>query len=54
MLSMIGVKADALGILTMYLDKKSYEEAGLMGKPYGSKGRLSVKTRWGRLLFLSQ
>ncbi|KAF4962079.1 hypothetical protein FSARC_9813 [Fusarium sarcochroum] len=34
------------GILTMYVDKETYERAGLSGKPYGSKGGRGSKPRW--------
>ncbi|RYO93524.1 hypothetical protein DL764_007973 [Monosporascus ibericus] len=34
------------GLLTMYLDKETYERAGLVGKPYGVKGRRGLKPRW--------
>ncbi|KAM0286451.1 hypothetical protein ACHAQH_000877 [Verticillium albo-atrum] len=34
------------GLLTMYLDKETYERAGLVGKPYGAKGKRSLKPRW--------
>lgn len=36
------------GTLTMYLDKEAYERAGLVGKPYGVKGRRCGKPRWGK------
>ena len=32
----------------MYLDKESYEKAGLVGKPQGPKGTRGTKPRWGR------
>ncbi|KAI0018469.1 ribonuclease P 40kDa subunit-domain-containing protein [Xylariomycetidae sp. FL0641] len=35
-----------IGTLTMYLDKETYERAGLVGKPYGVKGRRGTKPRW--------
>lgn len=31
----------------MYLDKETYERAGLTGRPHGSKGSRGVKPRWG-------
>ncbi|ROT36729.1 ribonuclease P 40kDa subunit [Sodiomyces alkalinus F11] len=34
------------GLLTMYLDKETYERAGLVGKPHGAKGGRGVKPRW--------
>ncbi|KAM0325719.1 hypothetical protein ACHAQA_007019 [Verticillium albo-atrum] len=34
------------GLLTMYMDKETYERAGLVGKPYGVKGKRSLKPRW--------
>ncbi|KAI3331604.1 ribonuclease P 40kDa subunit [Xylariaceae sp. AK1471] len=34
------------GKLTMYLDKETYERAGLVGKPYGVKGARGLKPRW--------
>ncbi|CAN8101714.1 unnamed protein product [Discula destructiva] len=34
------------GRLTMYLDKGTYERAGLVGKPYGAKGNRGLKPRW--------
>ncbi|KAG9248393.1 ribonuclease P 40kDa subunit [Calycina marina] len=34
------------GILTLYLDKESYEKAGLVGKPDGVKGKRGTKPRW--------
>lgn len=30
----------------MYLDKATYERAGLVGKPYGAKGARGLKPRW--------
>jgi ribonuclease P/MRP protein subunit RPP40 len=35
-----------LGILTLHLDKESYERAGLAGKPEGVKGTRGTKPRW--------
>ncbi|KAG9232067.1 ribonuclease P 40kDa subunit [Amylocarpus encephaloides] len=34
------------GILTMHLDKESYERAGIVGKPEGVKGKRGTKPRW--------
>ncbi|KAI5867349.1 ribonuclease P 40kDa subunit [Durotheca rogersii] len=34
------------GVLTMYLDRETYERAGLVGKPYGVKGKRGLKPRW--------
>ncbi|KAI8623657.1 ribonuclease P 40kDa subunit [Xylariaceae sp. FL1651] len=34
------------GVLRMYLDKETYERAGLVGKPYGVKGGRGLKPRW--------
>ncbi|KAH9988644.1 ribonuclease P 40kDa subunit [Xylariaceae sp. FL0662B] len=34
------------GVLTMYLDKETYERAGLVGKPHGVKGKRGPKPRW--------
>ncbi|ROV89802.1 hypothetical protein VSDG_08586 [Cytospora chrysosperma] len=34
------------GQLTMFLDKETYERAGLVGKPYGAKGTRGLKPRW--------
>ncbi|KAJ4385422.1 hypothetical protein N0V93_009850 [Gnomoniopsis smithogilvyi] len=34
------------GKLTLYLDKETYERAGLVGKPYGAKGDRGLKPRW--------
>ncbi|KAF7545426.1 hypothetical protein G7Z17_g9178 [Cylindrodendrum hubeiense] len=34
------------GTLTMYLEKETYERAGLVGKPYGAKGGRGLKPRW--------
>lgn len=30
----------------MYLDRETYERAGLVGKPHGAKGARSGKPRW--------
>ncbi|KFA63918.1 hypothetical protein S40285_03779 [Stachybotrys chlorohalonatus IBT 40285] len=34
------------GVLNMYLDKETYERAGLPGKPQGPKGSRGEKPRW--------
>ncbi|KAK4226670.1 ribonuclease P 40kDa subunit-domain-containing protein [Podospora fimiseda] len=34
------------GVLTMYLDRETYERAGLVGKPHGVKGKRGLKPRW--------
>lgn len=34
------------GILTLSLDKESYERAGLVGKPGGAKGARGARARW--------
>jgi ribonuclease P/MRP protein subunit RPP40 len=31
----------------MFLDKETYERAGLVGKPHGVKGKRGLKPRWG-------
>ena len=36
------------GVLTLYLDKESYERAGIVGKPDGVKGGRGTKPRWGK------
>ncbi|KAF5588698.1 ribonuclease P MRP subunit POP1 [Fusarium pseudocircinatum] len=38
--------ARCLSILTMFVDKETYERAGLVGKPYGAKGGRGSKPRW--------
>lgn len=38
------------GILTLHLDKESYERAGLVGKPDGAKGKRGTKPWWGTCL----
>lgn len=40
------------GILTMYLDRETYERAGLVGRPHGVKGKRSGKPRWGKFFFV--
>lgn len=39
-----------LGILTLSLDKESYERAGLVGKPDGVEGARGTRARWGECL----
>ena len=34
------------GKLTLYLEKETYERAGLVGKPHGAKGNRGLKPRW--------
>ena len=36
------------GLLTLYLDKETYERAGLVGKPHGVKGKRNLKPRWSK------
>ena len=36
-----------LGNLKIFLDKETYERAGLVGKPHGVKGKRGLKPRWG-------
>ena len=31
----------------MFVDKETYERAGLVGKPHGAKGKRGLKPRWG-------
>jgi ribonuclease P/MRP protein subunit RPP40 len=38
------------GQLKMFLDKETYERAGLVGKPYGIKGKRGLKPKWGQSL----
>ena len=40
------------GNLTMFLDRETYERAGLVGKPHGVKGKRGTKPRWGMLVHL--
>ncbi|KAF3766753.1 hypothetical protein M406DRAFT_39069 [Cryphonectria parasitica EP155] len=35
-----------IGQLTMFLEKETYERAGLVGKPYGAKGNRGLRPRW--------
>lgn len=37
-----------IGLLTMHLDKESYERAGLVGVPDGVKGKRGTKPWWGK------
>lgn len=37
------------GVLTLALDKESYERAGLVGKPDGVKGKRGTRPRWSEL-----
>lgn len=39
------------GILTLHLDKESYERSGLVGKPEGIKGKREHRPRWSRFYF---
>ncbi|QGI64744.1 hypothetical protein CEK26_008698 [Fusarium fujikuroi] len=43
-----GIQMDQIlgGVLTMFVDKETYERAGLVGKPYGAKGGRGSKPRW--------
>lgn len=36
------------GILTLFLDKESYERAGIVGRPDGVKGKRGTKPRWSK------
>lgn len=36
------------GHLTMFLDRESYERAGLVGQPHGSKGNRGLRSRWSK------
>lgn len=45
--SKTAVADDEKGILTLKLDKESYERAGLVGKPDGCKGKRGARSRWG-------
>ncbi len=38
------------GKLTMFLDRETYERAGLVGKPHGAKGKRGLKPRWSAYL----
>ncbi|KAG7287673.1 hypothetical protein NEMBOFW57_007186 [Staphylotrichum longicolle] len=35
----------------MFLDKETYERAGLVGKPHGVKGQRGLKPRWAWFAF---
>ena len=41
------------GKLTMYLEKETYERAGIVGKPNGAKGKRANKPRWSKLSYPS-
>lgn len=43
----ISTLTDSSGNLKMFLDKETYERAGLVGKPHGVKGKRGLKPRWG-------
>ncbi|EFX00359.1 ribonuclease p protein subunit [Grosmannia clavigera kw1407] len=34
------------GLLTMFLDRESYERTGLVGRPHGAKGGRGLRSRW--------
>jgi ribonuclease P/MRP protein subunit RPP40 len=36
------------GMLTMYLERETYERAGLVGQPHGVKGKRGLKPRWSK------
>ena len=38
--------ADITGKLTLFVDRETYERAGLVGKPQGVKGGRHLKPRW--------
>ena len=38
-----------IGILTMYIERETYERAGLVGRPFGVKGNRGLRPRWGKL-----
>lgn len=42
-----------IGILSLHLDKESYERAGIVGKPEGVKGGRGTKPRWGKIQYKS-
>ena len=42
------------GILTLTLDKETYERAGINGKPDGVKGNRGTKPRWSAYFFIFQ
>jgi ribonucleases P/MRP protein subunit RPP40 len=37
------------GKLTMYLEKESYERAGVVGQPHGVKGKRGLRPRWSQI-----
>lgn len=43
-------KTGALGVLTLELDKSTYERAGLVGKAIRSGDRKHIKSRYSRCL----
>lgn len=45
-----GAKTGALGVLTLELDKSTYERAGLVGKAIRSGDRKHIKSRYSRHL----
>ncbi len=36
----------------MFLDRETYERAGLVGKPHGVKGKRGLKPRWSKLVLV--
>jgi ribonuclease P/MRP protein subunit RPP40 len=38
------------GQLKLFLDKETYERAGLVGKPYSVKGKRGLKPKWSKFL----
>lgn len=38
------------GHLRMFIDKETYERAGLVGKPYGVKGKRGLKPKWSEFM----
>jgi ribonucleases P/MRP protein subunit RPP40 len=42
------------GVLTLALDKESYERAGLVGKPDGARGKRGTRPRWSEPCLPSQ
>lgn len=52
MASLGSVANPRAGTLTMYLDKETYERAGLVGMPYGPKGNRGLKPRWSTFPFV--
>jgi hypothetical protein len=47
MVFMLILTYDLSGILTLHLDRESYERSGLTGKPDGVKGSRGIKPWWG-------